>query len=196
MTDKKTPSENIKEDQGNLVNTLESIRILLEQNETKLSAARASISIANANTKHDTSALLNMRTGTHHEQIVPILDDIVEIELSTNSLDKIPELDSIFNEPEIDTQFAINVVDDPAPDDIVLQDNSIPVDDDDMPVIKPDLATLTAKNLIIDALDDLQMDMEESLRESLMKTMVILEKDLKLKISQKIEVMKAELSKK
>jgi len=194
MTNKKTPSENIKEDQGNLVNTLESIRILLEQNETKLSAARASISIANANTKHDTSALLNMRTGTHPEQIVPILDDIVEIELSTNSLDKIPELDSIFNVPEIDTQFAINVADDPAPDDIVLQDNSTPADD--MPVIKPDLATLTAKNLIIDALDDLQMDMEESLRESLMRTMVILEKDLKLKISQKIEAMKAELSKK
>lgn len=206
MTNKKTPSETIKEDQSNLMTTLESIRALLEQNETKLSAARESISIANANTKNDTSALLNMRSSANHEQIVPILDDIVEIELSSDSLDAIPELDSIFSESVIEhgiehgleSEFKIHIDTEPLRDTEQKQEThpmqtAIPTEAS--LDTKPNLATLTVKNLLIDALDNLQMELEESLRESLMKTMVTLEKDLKLKISQKIDSIKTEIGK-
>lgn len=188
MTKKKTPSENIETDQDNLMTTLESIRALLEQNEGKLTAARESISIANTNTRNDTSALHNMRSGAYQEQIVPILDDIVEPNLSSDSLDNIPELDSVFSLPESETQLQTHNLDTPSPSQKaeVLQETA---------ANKPDLAILTAKNLIIDALDDLQLELEESLRETLMRTMVTLEKDLKDKISKRIETIKAKINK-
>ena len=192
MTKKKTPSENIETDQDNLMTTLESIRALLEQNEGKLTAARESISIANTNTRNDTSALHNMRSGTYQEQIVPVLDDIVELGLSSDSLDNIPELDSVFSFPEIEPQPKTKNINDPEENDSSPQDaKPLP----DTPASKPDLATLTAKNLLIDALDDLQIELEESLRETLMRTMVTLEKDLKDKINKKIETIKSKINK-
>lgn len=223
MTKKKTPSENIEDDQGNLMTTLESIRALLEQNEGKLTAARKSISIANTNTKNDTSALLNMR-NSDNEEIVPILDDVFVPDLSTDSLDNIPELDSVFSLPEIQTQLEEISVDetpklnDINPDDLTpgsinpnhlipndsTQETDQELDDSPLPevnlpdenhLVKPNLASLTAKNLLMDAVDDLQKDLEESLRESLMKTMVTLEKDLKGKIRKEIEKIKAQIDK-
>lgn len=218
MTKKKTPSENIKDDQGNLMTTLESIRALLEQNEGKLTAARKSISIANTNTKNDTSALLNMR-NSENEEIVPILDDVFEPDLSTDSLDNIPELDSVFSLPEIQTQPEdISVDETPElnninpdslnPNHLIPNDSTQETDQelddsplpevnlqDDNHLVKPNLASLTAKNLLMDAVDDLQKDLEESLRESLMKTMVTLEKDLKGKIRKEIEKIKAQIDK-
>ena len=200
MTKKKTPSENIETDQDNLMTTLESIRALLEQNEGKLSAARESITIANTNTRNDTSALLNMRSGAYSEDSVPVLDDIIGS--NSDSLDNIPELDSIFSVPEIETSPEDLIPEDMIPEESIpeeLIENDSPSPDatpqQDPPTIKPDLATLTAKNLLIAALDDLQIDMEESLRETLMKTMVSLEKDLKEKINKKIEAIKAQINK-
>lgn len=205
MTKKKTPSQNIETDQDNLMTTLESIRTLLEQNEGKLSAARESISIANTNTENDTSALLNMRSGAYNEESVPVLDDIIESD--SDSLDNIPELDSIFSVPEIETPPEDMIPENTIQEDIIPEEtipeepivDDSPLADDtpeqDPPTIKPDLATLTAKNLLIAALDDLQMDMEESLRETLMKTMVTLEKELKEKINKKIETIKSQITK-
>ena len=207
IDNKKSPSETIEKDQDDLVSTLESIRGLLEQSENKLNAARESISIANANTKHDTNALQHMRTDTEEVQekeIVPILDQIIEPELS-DSLSDIPELDSVI---EIGDLAEETVPEKSAPDHSVLTEpeqepleldiETAPLDSDKEEQInrrKENLAALTQKNLLIDALDNFQTDLELSLREDLMKTMVSLEKNLKEKISLKIERIKEEILK-
>ncbi len=184
MSDKKsnkqTPSETIEKDQDDLMSTLESIRGLLEQSEGKLNAARESISLANTQTQKSSASISSSMEIEMDEEIVPILDDIVEAEASSDSLMDIPELDSIFtlseNEAELDTNPA--------------QTDSAEIKKDDS-----ELAMLTQKNLLLDALDNLQLDLEESLRETLMKTMVTLEKELKDRISNRIEQIKTEINK-
>jgi len=180
-----SPSETIEKDQDDLMSTLESIRGLLEQSEDKLNAARESISIANANTRHDTSALHSFRHNDSSDEIVPILDEIIDLDYSSDSLEEIPELDTTFT---------------PTAEALSVQESSLktkPLD------TKPsgnhnkteNIATLTRKNLLIDALDNLQLDLEQSLRETLMKTMVTLEKDLKDRIHDRIKQIKAEILK-
>jgi len=183
MTDKKTQtklstSETIDKDQDDLMSTLESIRGLLEQNESKLTAARESIT--NANNLNDTSTLNKMRSS--EEEIVPILDQIIEpgTSLNNDSQIDIPELDSIVSTEEPQEQEDLNIE----------LSSSEPIRSEKT---KDHLASLTQKNLLLDALDSFQIDLEQSLREDLMKTMIGLEKDLKEKISKKIEQIKYDI---
>jgi len=185
MTDKKaqtklSTSETIDKDQDDLMSTLESIRGLLEQNESKLTAARESIT--NANNLNDTSTLSKMRSS--EEEIVPILDQIIEpgTSLNNDSQIDIPELDSIASTEEPQEQADLNV----------KLSSSKPVRSEKT---KDHLASLTQKNLLLDALDNFQIDLEQSLREDLMKTMIVLEKDLKEKISKKINQIKDDILK-
>lgn len=214
----KTPTEHIEEDQDNLMTTLESIRTLLAQNEGKLNAARESISIATENTKSDSSTLLNLRKShlEKDEEIVPVLDDIVPDDLLNNSSQAkessiseieadnskdIPELDSVFhvpdpveNNPPTQDHLQSNYKQ-PEPNTLKDTSNSI-IDEDSNPIMsKPSLAALTAKNRLTDSLDDLQRELEDSLRETLMRAMVVIEKDLKAKIKTKIKKIKAEIDK-
>ena len=215
MTKDKTPNKTIDENQDNLMSTLESIRSLLAQNESKLTAARESISIANTKTKNDSSALLHMRSGTTDEEIVPILDDIVEPNTSSASHDNIPELDSFLGSPEESNAEEIQLKEN-IPE-IQIQNEQIKPEDIQLEEInmdiqvqenatgqafetnelknKPDLTSLTAKNRLIDSLDELQLDLEESLRQTLMRAMVTLEKDLKERIRNKVKEIKAEIDK-
>ena len=222
MADKKStkssPSETIEKDQDDLMSTLESIRGLLEQSEGKLNAARESISIANTNTKNDTSTLLHLRNND--EEIVPILDEIVEpgiileepvsltnLETANIKANELPEAELEIPEPEIPELDSIVLSTNELSDSSIVLDSdlTLPVSDNDAiseaaigtsaNEIKPanDLASLTQKNLLIDAIDRLQAELEESLREQLMKTMVSLEKDLKDKIAHKIEQIKSDI---
>ena len=183
MTDKKTQtklstSETIDKDQDDLMSTLESIRGLLEQNESKLTAARESIT--NANNLNNTSALTKIKNT--EEEIVPILDQIIEPDTSLdndNQID-IPELDSIISTEGPQEQADVSIE----------LSSSEPVRSEKT---KDHLASLTQKNLLLDALDSFQIDLEQSLREDLMKTMIGLEKDLKEKISKKIEQIKYDI---
>lgn len=175
---KNSPSETIEKDQDELMSTLESIRGLLAQSEGKLNAARESISLANTQTQNSSASI-----SSRDEEIVPILDNIVDTEASSNSLGSIPDLNHIFKTSHIESEIEVGDV---TPFPIQNQTENQPV---------PDLATLTQKNLLIDALDNLQLDLEQSLRETLMKTMVTLEKDLKDRISKKIKEIKAEILK-
>ena len=212
MTKDNTPSENIEKDQDNLMSTLESIRSLLAQNESKLSAARESISIANTNTRHDSSALLHMRSGTtDDDEIVPILDDIVEPDVLSDNHENIPELDSFLGNPE--EYNSDEVQPGVQPEEIQLEEINMDIQIQDTiekaseqleteaavktnPLqSKPDLTSLTAKNRLMDSLDELQLDLEESLRQTLMRAMVTLEKDLKERIRNKVKEIKAEIDK-
>lgn len=175
-----------EKDQDDLMSTLESIKGLLEQSEGKLNAARESISIANTNTQNDTSALHELRNMDDEELIVPILDEIIEPELSSDSMQSLPEPDTIFTTVEA------------KPDDA----SSKPVAEElerieitAKPDTTPDLSSLSQKNQIIATLDEFQIELEQSLRETLMKTMVSLEKDLKDRIGKKIDDIKSEIIK-
>lgn len=178
---KRSPSETIEKDQDDLMSTLESIRGLLEQSEGKLNAARKSISLANTQTQKSSASMSSAEIKIDDE-IVPILDNIVDAEPSLNSLSDIPELDSIFT---------------PADNESSLEIEQINIDSEAAEIKSntSDISALTQKNRLIDALDNLQLDLEESLRETLMKTMVKLEKDLKDRISDRIEQIKKEILK-
>lgn len=200
-----SPSETIEKDQDDLMSTLESIRGLLEQSEGKLNAARKSISIANTNTLNDTSALHHMRTNNDDEEIVPILDEIIEIDIS-DRVSNIPELNTVV---EVDSITEKTETIRPRPAKLANSGTTLkskttpppktveaePHKDKAPARPKENLASLTQKNLLIDALDNFQMDLEQSLREDLMKTMVSLEKNLKDKISLKIENIKKDILK-
>ncbi len=177
---KNSHSETIEKDQDDLMSTLESIRGLLEQSEGKLNAARESISMANTQTQQSSASMSSSEIRINDEEIVPILDDIVDAEPSSNSLSDIPELDSIYTPPANESSQEIEQID----------INSEPFE---ITSNTSDIAALTQKNRLIDALDNLQVDLEESLRETLMKTMVKLEKDLKDRISDRIEQIKKEI---
>ncbi len=161
------------------MSTLESIRGLLEQSEGKLNAARESISLANSQTQKSSASMTSSEIEVD-EEIVPILDNIVDSDLSLNSLPNIPELDSIFTPAANKTSQAIEQIDIDSEAAEIKSNTS-------------DISALTQKNRLIDALDNLQLDLEESLRETLMKTMVKLEKDLKARISDRIEQIKKEI---
>jgi len=199
---KHAASETLEKDQDDLMSTLESIRGLLEQSEGKLNAARESISIANTNTQNDTSALMHIRNSDADDEIVPILDDIVEPEsTSSDSHINIPELDAVFmpEETEPDTVLGSDVAPALETDEshaIEVDEVSIESEDqekDNNSTKAADLSSLTQKNLLIDALDDMQLELEQSLRETLMKTMVSLEKELKDRVSQRIEQIKSDI---
>ncbi len=163
------------------MSTLESIRGLLEQSEGKLNAARESISLANSQTQKSSASMTSSEIEVD-EEIVPILDNIVDTDLSLNSLPNIPELDSIFTPAANKSSQAIEQIDIDSEAAEIKSNTS-------------DISALTQKNRLIDALDNLQLDLEESLRETLMKTMVKLEKDLKARISDRIEQIKKEILK-
>jgi len=179
---KKSPSESIEKDQDELMSTLESIRGLLAQSEGKLNAARESISLANTQTRNSSASMSSIEIEVD-EEIVPILDDIVDTEASSTNFGSLPELDQIFKTSHIESEIEVGDV---TPFPIQEQTKNQPA---------PNLATLTQKNLLIDALDNLQLDLEQSLRETLMKTMVTLEKDLTDRISKRIKEIKAEILK-
>jgi len=186
-----TKTKTIDENQDELMTTLESIRGLLAQSENKLSAARKSISIANTHTQNSAASMTSMEINLDDE-IVPILDDIVEA--STDSLANIPELDmSSFDESPADTDITFETTSDT---EVEVQDIIVPNVETVIPTKNnstPSLSSLTQKNKLINALDDLQLEMEKSLRETLMKTMVTLETELKEQIKNKIDKMKTDI---
>ncbi len=205
-TTKFSPSETIEKDQDDLMSTLESIKGLLEQSESKLNAARESISIANTNTLHDTKTLHHMK-NKEEEEIVPILDQVIEPE-NSDSFMNIPELDSIFEAENTTNKFSPKKTSpeksSPTKAPQAKSTSTLTTQNIETSVFKPletekknqakeSLSSLTQKNLLIDALDNFQLDLELSLREDLMKTMVSLEKNLKEKISLKIEGIKKEI---
>lgn len=80
--------------EDNLLNALESIRGLLEQSETKLSAARDSITHAN-----DPANPQKPRRGAGNEPVVPVLEDIIEPGASATPAEQQLEIPEVADEP-------------------------------------------------------------------------------------------------
>ncbi|MBN4080593.1 hypothetical protein JYT31_02905, partial [Beggiatoa alba] len=65
----------------------------------------------------------------------------------------------------------------------------------DSAITSAELTNLTEQTQLNAALDKLQTDMEQSIRETLMRTMVTLEESLKNQIKIKIEQLKSDIKK-
>lgn len=164
MSKQNDPSDPATED--NLLNALESIKSLLEQSETKLTAARDSISRAN-----DPENPQNPRQGTGNEPVVPVLEDIIEpgaYEAPTEQLE-IPEVTD-----EADTT------------------NATPSPDSEEPATMSD-PTQTDSDTMLEFLDHLQASLEKEVRNTLMRTVVNIEKDVKKTIAEQLDTIREQI---
>ncbi len=160
MTDK-TDKPSAKTSHDALVEALESIKGLLEQGEEKLTIARESIKRANTSSQ-PMSALRKALQSTSDEEIVPVLDDIIDPD----------ELD--FEIPTLTTTATdINPGTEPDPQ---------------PPEPKQESAMKTT--LDDNQIDTIQKNIEQIVRERLMKTMVKLENELKLEIKSQLDKLR------
>jgi hypothetical protein len=151
--------------EDNLLNALESIKSLLEQSETKLSAARDSITRANQPGSFSTA-----RYGSS-EPVVPVLDDIVEPDeyLGAEQLE-IPEVTEVADsEPGATEQNA-----EQEPD---TMSQSTPSDSDTM----------------LEFLDHLQASLEKEVRNTLMRTVVNIEQEVKKTIAEQLDTIRKQI---
>lgn len=152
-------------DPDSLVDALESIKNLLAKSDSKLAAARESIAIASNQTA---------KGQIESEQFeIPVLDDIVapsEIESATEEVSNISEQ---LSEKIDETLAAVH--------------ESIPTLSD----------TVSAPNpqVMLDYLDTLQLKLEKSLRDSLMKSIVTIEAGLKKSLTAEIDNIRDQIKK-
>jgi len=135
--------------EDNLLNALESIKSLLEQSETKLTAARESISRANQPRKDAMPA-----KQKNNEPVVPILDDIVEPENYELPLES--------EEQEVAETQQTDVSD--------VMDQAM-----------------------LDYLDALQASLEKNVRNTLMRTVVNIEKEVKKTINEQLDILRQQI---
>ncbi|MFP3873275.1 MAG: hypothetical protein ACLFQT_02140 [Thiohalophilus sp.] len=139
--------------EDNLLNALESIKNLLEQSETKLTAARDSISRAN-------------------EPVVPVLEDIIEpdaYDAPAKQLD-IPE---ITDEADVTNDEALS-----------------PHSEEPDTMSDP---TQTDSDTMLEFLDHLQASLEKEVRNTLMRTVVNIEKDVKKTIAEQLDTIRDQI---
>ena len=178
MTDKINKDANAINSQDSLVDALESIKALLAKSDSKLAAARESIAIASNQTALG-------KLNVHHDQSeqfeIPVLDDIVipaEIETATEEVSNISEQ---LSEKIEETLAAVN--------------ETIPTLD--VPTIKPEPEIITKPDpqVILGYLDTLQKDLEKTLRDSLMKSIVTIEAGLKKSLISEIDKIRKQVKK-
>lgn len=161
--------QNDKTDSGggedsNLLNALESIKSLLEQSETKLSAARDSINRANQPG--------NFSTARHsNEPVVPVLDDIVEPDEYIGS-----------------EQMEIPEVTEVADSDTETSHQSEPEEHETM-----SQSTQSDSDTMLEFLDHLQASLEKEVRNTLMRTVVNIEKEVKKTIAEQLDTIRDQI---
>lgn len=158
------PNDGDNKENPELLNALESIKGLLEQSESKLSAARESLQKAKA---PDTKPS-KMRLPVSNEPVVPVLDDIVSPaadeseEAEELTLHDIPALDDI---PVLDTATVPEPTISPAP---------------------PGHST----DEVLAYIDNLQDELEKELRNTLMRTVVNIEAEIKKTLREQLQQVK------
>jgi len=163
------PKDRDSKDSPELLSALESIKGLLEQSESKLSAARENLKLAKATSSPPSIA----RPPVSSEPVVPVLDDVVarlDDELDEEDLplledDDVPVLDSFLDaEPDI-----------------------IP---EEVPLLQP---TGYSTEEIQTYLDQLHRQLEKELRNTLMRTVVNIETEIKRTLTEQIQKLKEEI---
>lgn len=151
-----------------LLDALESIKGLLEQSESKLSAARESLQKA----KPQANPPGSVRPSVSKEPVVPVLDDVV-----TSLEDDLDE------------------------DELPLLEDDVPVLDDlleaepvtaPQPISPPPVAGYDTEEVLF-YLDKLQQQLEKQLRNTLMRTVVNIEAEIKKTLTEQIQQLKDEI---
>jgi hypothetical protein len=161
------PKDTDNNDSPDLLNALESIKGLLEQSENKLSAARESLKKANS----PEIPQRIIRPSVSSEPVVPVLDDVIETAADTTEdeepslLDEVPVLES-FLEPE----------------------ETIPAEPPQAP--QP---VGHSTDEVLAYIEQLQLQLEKELRDSLMRTVVIIEMEIKKTLDEEIQKLKEQL---
>ena len=162
------PKDTDNTDSPDLLNALESIKGLLEQSENKLSAARESLKKA----KSPDLKQGIVRPSVSSEPVVPVLDDIVETATDTEEdaepslLDEVPVLESFLEPEEV----------------VTPSEPSTPV---------PPAGHSTDE--VLAYLDQLQLQLERELNESLMRTVIDIEAELMKTLNEEIQKVKEQL---
>ena len=161
------PKDTNSNDSPELLDALESIKGLLEKSESKLSAARESLKKA----KPQNNQQGIVRPSVSSEPVVPVLDDVV-------------------------TSLAEE-----------LDEEELPLLDDDVPVLEsvlePEPAVLEtevdsqakgySEDEILAYIDGLQQQLEKELRNTLMRTVVNIEAEIKKTLAEQIQKLKDEI---
>jgi len=161
------PKDTKSNDSPELLDALESIKGLLEKSESKLSAARESLQKAKPqNNQHGI-----VRPSVSSEPVVPVLDDVV-----TSLAEDLDE------------------------EDLPLLDDDVPVLESvlepEPPVLEPETAS-QATGYSADEfhayIDSLQRRLEKELRNTLMRTVVNIEAEIKKTLAEQIQKLKDEI---
>jgi hypothetical protein len=193
----------IQDSKASLVNALESIRGLLEKSETKLSAARESLSA----TPGKSASIKPAQTKSNDEPIVPVLDDVVipeesdtdiNIDIETNTDPEVQET-SALTEPDMLPLFAdlhadvgadIPVVDEAVTDE---PDESIADTIADKPIT--DMSEAHREELT-EAINTLRLELDDQLNYMMAKTMATLELELREVVDKKLTTLTELIEKK
>lgn len=165
MTDKKKKDSNTPESPDTLVDALESIKSLLAKSDSKLAAARESIAIASNQTS------LGKIDPEKFE--IPILHDVVnpsDIESATEDVSSISE------------QLSEKI------------DETLAVVAENIPTLH-ELESHPDPQIMLDCLDSLQKNLEKSLRDSLMKSIVTIEVGLKKTLANEMNKVRKQVKK-
>lgn len=163
------PKDTDSQDSPELLHALESIKGLLEQSESKLSAARESLQKA----KPQKIQQSIVRPSVSSEPVVPVLDDVVTRLANDTAEENLPLLE----------------------DDVPVLDNFL---DAEEPAIIPETAPLPqptgySTDEVQAYIDQLQRQLEKELRNSLMRTVVNIETEIKRTLTEQIQKLKDEI---
>ena len=161
------PKDTDNDDNPDLLNALESIKGLLEQSESKLSAARESLKKA----KSPEIKQGVIRPSVSDEPVVPVLEDVVETGTDAAEDELPPLLDDV---PVLETRFE--------PDEEIFSE-------------PPQELQSTGHNTdkILAYLDQLQLQLEKELSVTLMRAAIDIEAELKNTLNKEIKKFKDQL---
>jgi hypothetical protein len=161
------PKDTNSNDSPELLDALESIKGLLEKSESKLSAARESLKKA----KPQNNQQSIVRPSASSEPVVPVLDDVVTTLAEELDEEELPLLDD-------DVPVLESVLE---PEPTVLKAE---VDSE---------ATGYSEDEILAYIDSLQQQLEKELRNTLMRTVVNIEAEIKKTLAEQIQKLKDEI---
>ncbi len=161
------PKDNHEQKSPELLDALESIKGLLEQSESKLSAARESLRMA----KPQAGQPGIVRPATSTDPVVPVLDDVVTTLEDNLDVDDVPLLD----------------------EDVPVLDNILEAEPVELPPSAPPQVPGYSAEEVLSQLDNLQQQLEKELRNTLMRTVVNIETEIKKTLAKQIQKLKDEI---
>ena len=161
------PKDTNSNDSPELLDALESIKGLLEKSESKLSAARESLKKA----KPQNNQQGIVRPSVSSEPVVPVLDDVVTSLAEELDEEELPLLDD----------------DVPVLESVLEPEPTIPETEVDSQ------APGYSEDEILAYIDGLQQQLEKELRNTLMRTVVNIEAEIKKTLAEQIQKLKDEI---